>query len=173
MYTRSYRKNGESSGTRLPPDYGGTALVINQNEQRYEAPKQEEAPEMPSESTVICRPAIQRQPRRQSISAKTDENTSAKRYLPEKEPVIDNIDLSEPSPPLGNRNGVGSSIPSQALPTQDKEHKSPLVSFLDPEQLKSDDLLLLGLLFLIFKEGNLENSKEALLILAVLYLSGL
>ena len=49
---------------------------------------------------------------------------------------------------------------------EEKERKSPL------DRFQSDDWLLLGLLFLLWKEGECEDNS-ILLILAVLFLTGL
>ena len=58
--------------------------------------------------------------------------------------------------------------------TSAKENSLP--SLFDLENLKNDDLLLLGIAFMLLAEKNNDRSNiptDALLILAMLYLSGL
>ncbi len=163
MYTRSYGNRNGGVRTPLPPDYGGTALVIRQPEKQTDFQvtnrndnRRESFPE-------------ERQRRRYAAG---EGETSARKKL-EKEDGDEENDGYIFSPPFG-----GEGLPSEKTvdvflnDTANEEKKETgLGGFFSPENLKSDDLLLLGLIFLLF--GSDEGSREALLILAVLYLSGL
>lgn len=150
MYTRSYSK-GEAR-TQLPPDYGGTALVIG-----TPPPSQRGAP-APAE----------RSPRRSVVSCQDCTGE------PEK-PEDGKMPLIPPSCdgcPEGSCPGGAPSENGGCRPEQPQGGIFP-ASLFDPGQLKNDDLLLLGLIFLMLKEGgDREECREMLLILAVLYLAG-
>ena len=146
MYTRSFPSR------RMPPDYGGTALVIKSND------------EISSETNNTDGFSSDMRPRRTLIS----------RPLPQTIPI--------PSAPFGIS---GQEDAKEADFTDDEEHaletdtditdisRKPV--FFDPENLKSDDLLLLGiaLMLLYDKDENGSIPLDALLIIAMIYLSGL
>ncbi len=157
MYTRSYGRRD----TPLPPDYGGTALTVK--------PPSEEAP---------VRAALTRQSSRGS--AKGRDITPRRLQYDEESyriPSDDIIDRTEAPFGILGQNGEGEEYESE--PTSDTtaaslpEHgKRPLI---DLSKLKTDDLILLGLAFLIFTDKDREGDIpiDALMIIAVLFLSGL
>ncbi len=189
MYTRSYGSRGGAS-TRLPPDYGGTALVIRQPEAETEGATEASAISVEAPPSMQSPRPAERSPRRRS-TALGNRDTRARYPISTPEPSYNGPREFEIQPPFGNRapdDAVNSDygetadngdISESGAPLEvsaevsgaEAEHKSVLGSIFAPENLKSDDLLLLGLMFLLFGEGG--GSKEALLILAVLYLSGL
>ena len=151
MYTRSYPKSG--ARTQLPPDYGGTALVIG-------------TPPPPPHG--VPEPA-ERSPRRPVVPCPDCIGT------PEKPD-----DGGKPlSPPFGDGCPEGScpgGAPSENGGCRPEPPQGGIfpASLFDPGHLKNDDLLLLGLIFLMLKEGeDREGCREMLLILAVLYLAGM
>ena len=151
MYTRSYSK-GEAR-TQLPPDYGGTALVIG-------------APPPPPKG--VPEPA-ERSPRRPVVPCPDCIGA------PEKPD-----DGGKPlPPPFGNGCPEGSRSGDSPSESGDCRGEPPHggifpASLFDPGHLKNDDLLLLGLIFLMLKEGEgREGCREMLLILAVLYMAGM
>lgn len=156
MYTRSYPKRS------LPPDYGGTALTIR-------PPETEEAEPMVREAVLApSRDSDNRRPRRPPFG----------KERPPERPL--------PPPPFGGT-GVTSEAPPppplsppppipRNLPVGAEEQHSSLGHFLDPANLKSDDLLLLGLALLLIGDKDRpegESCADALLLLAMLYVSGL
>lgn len=148
MYTRSYSK-GEVR-TSLPPDYGGTALVVG-------------APPPPRETPITA----ERSPRRPSARCRdctvlSGENAGESDQI---QPEDLSNDISEP---------INTSAEHPCCPEAPTDEGIFSAALFDPGHLKNDDLLLLGLIFLMFKEGEgREGCKEMLLILAVLYLSGM
>lgn len=158
MYTRSYPRRS------LPPDYGGTALTIRPPEAEDAEPAAREAVLAPSQDSG------NRRPRRPPFG----------RERPPERP--------SPPPPFGGA-GVTSEVPPPPQPPLSPSPPMPrelpagaegqhpfLGSFLDPGNLKSDDLLLLGLALLLISDKDRpegESCADALLILAMLYVSGL
>ena len=151
MYTRSYPKRS------LPPDYGGTALTIRPPEPQEDDPPAREAMLAPSQD---------------SGNRRSRRPPSAREPMPER---------PFPPPPFG---GIGITAEEHSPPppmprelqANTTEHRSPLGNFLDPNLLKSDDLLLLGLALLLISDKDRpegESCADALLILAMLYVSGL
>lgn len=163
MYTRSYGSRGGGVRSSLPPDYGGTALVIRQ-------------PEPKTDSQLPVKNERQRERFREHGQRAYHESehggTSARKKL-EKEDTYEEKNEYNFSPPFGG-GGLSSAQNADTEFSEiiEKEKKdSVLGGLFSPENLKSDDLLLLGLIFLLFSSE--EGNREALLILAVLYLSGL
>lgn len=155
MYTRSYARR--STDTPLPPDYGGTALTLK-------VPT-EEAP---------TRSALTRQSGRGSASGR-EITPRYPQYTEEnyREPSDDVVDKTEPPFGIYGQNGEGQERENE--PTVNVASQSESKPLIDLSKLKNDDLLLLGLAFLIFadKEREGEIPVDALLILATLFLSGL
>lgn len=144
MYTRSFPSR------RMPPDYSGTALVVKRTD------------EEPSSQSIFDEPSSNMRPRRTLIS----------KPLP---PVIPPI--SAPFGISGQKDAEESSTTSNAPLTSDTALADHIQkqAFFDPESLKSDDLLLLGIaLMLLYDKDESGNIPlDALLIIAMLYLSGL
>ena len=164
MYTRSYNNRPTPQVRSLPPDYGGTALVISQPDP---APKSE-APLPPPPRFAERRhphtPASEKndipQIRRETLTAAP---------IPPSDPIG--------APPFG---GMGQpseetsaflSSPGEEMSPPPPPPPSPLDKLFDPANLKSDDLLLLGLLLLLAGEGS--AGQDSLLLLAALYMAGL
>lgn len=144
MYTRSYSKT--EARTPLPPDYGGTALVIGTPPAKDISQPAERSPRRP---VVPCPDCI----------------GSPENKEPDRAPL---------PPPFGDgRPDTGAGQSCDRPPEPPAGGIFP-TSLFDPGHLKNDDLLLLGLIFLMLKEGeDREGCREMLLILAVLYLSGM
>lgn len=160
MYTRSFPSRRGVTSSQLPPDYGGTALVVNHSESSESQPRA---------LTLGRGGGAKERPR---------------------EPFLNDERNVPPVPPFPPPFGVrGQDEARQApaafhheneddvCPIDENENGSPSVpSFLDPSNLKSDDLLLLGLALLFFTDKEFSDGEfptDALLILAMLYLSGL
>ena len=165
MYTRSYARR--TTDAPLPPDYGGTALTLR--------PPTDEAP---------ARSALTR-PTGRGTSFGRDITPRRPQYTEEnyREPSDEVIDKTEAPFGIYGQNGEGeryenepTSVSVQTAARQSREGRvrddKPLI---DLSKLGSDDLLLLGLAFLIFtdKDRDGEIPVDALLILATLFLSGL
>ncbi len=158
MYTRSYSKR--TTDAPLPPDYGGTALTMKP----------------PSDETPV-RAALTRQSGRGTAFGR-DITPRRPQYNEEnyREPSDGIIDKTEPPFGILGQNGEGERYEngqmSDTSPTALNDGGKPLI---DLSKLGSDDLLLLGLAFLIFtdKDRDGEIPVDALLILATLFLSGL
>ena len=146
MYTRSFPSR------RMPPDYGGTALVIKNND------------EISSDAHSIDDFSSNMRPRRTLIS----------KPLPQTVPVP-----SAPFGVLGQEDAKEADYIEDEKPAlktgADITDNSRKPVFFDPENLKSDDLLLLGiaLMLLYDKDENGSIPLDALLIIAMIYLSGL
>ncbi len=157
MYTRSY--SNRINNAPLPPDYSGTALTL--------------------------RPPTEEVPARAALTRPSGRGTAFGRDITPRYPQYSEENYREPSDgivdkteaPFGilGQNGEGERevnepIPD-SLPTASRESR-PLI---DLSKLGSDDLLLLGLAFLIFTDKDREGDipVDALLILATLFLSGL
>lgn len=182
MYTRSYGNQRNGVRTQLPPDYGGTALVIKQPEAQSE--NKSAVGYDDKNGGIITERRSRRQmgqnrERTEPLHRTTD--TTARRSLDDARPRrnTENKDNKDDfRPPFGGETGVETAeTAASAFPDEGRLFSQKGMIF-DPEHLKSDDLLLLGLLFLLFSdesdgEGRSESCREALLILAVLYLSGL
>lgn len=187
MYTRSYASKGIAS-TRIPPDYGGTALVIRQ-ETPEDTANISQTPSDPVPAAQTAR-AAERSPRRRAATVPHGD-TGARYPISYPEAQYKSSRGLEVRSPFGDK--AQSELDEAFMPTEEvapqsldgdsvleasavasvernNEHKGVFGSIFSPETLKSDDLLLLGLMFLLFEEGG--NGREALLILAVLYLSG-
>ena len=157
MYTRSYSdKNG---GAPLPPDYSGTALTLRPPS--AETPTRAALTRQSTRATAFGRDITPRYP-----------TYSEENYRESGDEVSEGT-----APPFGiyGQNGEGQdreNEPSQSASIGGNRCDKPLI---DLSKLKSDDLLLLGLAFLIFsdKEREGEMPVDALLILATLFLSGL
>ncbi len=157
MYTRSYPRRNEEKP--LPPDYGGTALTV--------------------------KPPLSEPPKRAALTHESSRGSAKGRDITPRRPQYDEENYRLPSddvidktePPFGilGQNGEGEEYENEPMnetvPTAAKEEK-PLI---DLSKLKTDDLLLLGLAFLIFTDKDREDGIpiDALLILATLFLSGL
>ncbi len=157
MYTRSY--SSRSNNATLPPDYGGTALTVK-----------------PPTDEIPIRSALTR-PTGRGTSFGRDITPRRPQYNEEnyREPSDEIIDKTEAPFGIYGQNGEGSTYENEptpvSVPTASRVDK-PLI---DLSKLGSDDLLLLGLAFLIFtdKDRDGEIPVDALLILATLFLSGL
>lgn len=155
MYTRSYPKRTTRDNAPLPPDYGGTALVIKPPEPE---------PQPRSALTYPRAPFSGNDGKPRRMLYDYDDNV-----------IYGNEDKFEaPFGSLG-QNGEGqeknTEIPSSSMTLDDKK-PAPVI---DLSKLKTDDLLLLGLAFLIFTDKDRDEGIpiDALLILAMLFLSGL
>ncbi len=157
MYTRSY--SSRSNSAPLPPDYGGTALTVK--------PPVDEAPTR----SALTRPNVRGLASGRDITPRYPQYTE-ENYREPGDGIIDNTEA-----PFGilGQNGEGEEAVnepiSDAVPTASRDNK-PLI---DLSKLGSDDLLLLGLAFLIFTDKDRDGDipVDALLILATLFLSGL
>ena len=156
MYTRSYNRTPE---TPLPPDYGGTALTIKP----------------PSEDSHV-KSALTAASRRGSDFGR-DITPRRPQYSEEnyREPIDEIVDKTEPPFGIYGQNGEGLTYENEQAPVSAPTALQESKPLIDLSKLGSDDLLLLGLAFLIFtdKEREGEIPIDALLILATLFLSGL
>lgn len=157
MYTRSYASR--STDAPLPPDYSGTALTLK-----------------PPTDEVPTRSALTR-PIGRGTSFGRDITPRYPQYSEEnyREPADEVIDKNEAPFGIYGQNGEGESYenePTSATVSNAPHDGKPLI---DLSKLGSDDLLLLGLAFLIFTDKDREGEipVDALLILATLFLSGL
>ncbi len=188
MYTRSYGNHRAGVRTPLPPDYGGTALVIRQpetmREEQTTGREERSLPPAERRRRGLRGGAEGRNPAEGAPGEAETEDLAAGRKSGEGSPSRPEESAGSAGgrasgrgrekkggppdfrPPFGEGGGVGDA---------EQTSSNGGHGLLDPEHLKSDDLLLLGLLFLLFRDGagGEDGSREALLILAVLYLSGL
>lgn len=154
MYTRSYPKRTVTDNAPLPPDYGGTALVIK-------PPESEPQPRAALTHSRAPFSGNDGKPRRMLYGYDGGAYGNENKF----------------EPPFGSlgQNGEGqeenTDIPSASMIAESKK-PAPVI---DLSKLKTDDLLLLGLAFLIFtdKDRDEDIPIDALLILAMLFLSGL
>ena len=157
MYTRSYA--GRNTDAPLPPDYGGTALTLK----------------VPSEEAPI-RAALTRSSGRGNAFGR-DITPRYPQYSEEtyREPSDDVVDKTEAPFGIYGQNGEGEGYRNESVPSSAAASSHVDKPLIDLSKLGSDDLLLLGLAFLIFtdKEREEEIPVDALLILATLFLSGL
>lgn len=191
MYTRRYRS---PSGTApsLPPDYGGTALVIPH------APPPEEPPVLPPDPIAPPPPAPEAPPpadgrpsrpgrsqrplfsgrRGSAITPPAPGNGTNDPRRPEDRPTAAGA-LRDPlgAPPFG---GLGHSSEEETAPVSvapDHREEATAVSPLSLSllALRQDDLLLLGLLLFLLHEqdGGNTDCRDALLLLAVLFVAGM
>ena len=146
MYTRSFPSR------RMPPDYGGTALVVKNTEDKNSQEQAQDAfpSDMRPRRTLISRPVPPILPQ---FSAPFG--------------ILGQEDAKEISSEGEQKDGTAT--------IEASEISSPKQTLFNPEALKSDDLLLLGiaLMLLYDKDENGEIPLDALLILAMIYLSGL
>lgn len=155
MYTRSY-----PSRRPLPVDYGGTALTVKGQGQFRE---EENDISQGTQSNIPKRPiSFSRSEQRQPIFPPPFGYEDREEPLQENEPRQEILEsTSEPE--------------TQEIQATEDSHVSP--SLFSVGNLKSDDLLLLGLAFLLYAEKNNSDDgqfpTDALLILAMLYLSGI
>lgn len=164
MYTRSYgnKRTGRMTEATPPPDYGGTALVIKQN-----GHLENQGTKSASGSAIVADRIPRRREFRDNVNERKD--TSARKKLDSEESNSNSQGEGRFESPFGENGGQFESA-SSTLKKLDKA----VAGFINPENLKSDDLLLLGLIFLLFKEGaDNDGAKEAIMLLAILYLSGL
>ena len=156
MYTRSYARN---SASPLPPDYSGTALTLK--------PPSEEAP---------VRSALTR-PSGRGTAFGRDITPRRPQYSEEsyREPGDDTVDKTEAPFGIFGQNGEGERYENEPIPNSVQTSSRADKPLIDLSKLGSDDLLLLGLAFLIFTDKDREGDipVDALLILATLFLSGL
>lgn len=158
MYTRSFPKRS------LPPDYGGTALTVR-------------LPEQSSGREAIASPppdSGNRRPRRPPFG---------REEMPPRPPIappFGGVGLHEESPPSDDEEAFTEpSAPLEhtaSLPVSTEERPSFLGGLLESASLKSDDLLLLGLALLLISDKDRpegESCADALLLLAMLYVSGI
>lgn len=157
MYTRSFSTRQGPTHRPLPPDYGGTALTI---------PRSEESA-LPEGA---ARPAVTPPPPSDSYGRRSRRPLSSRQeFSPSPRP--------EAPPPFG---GVGQP-PRRKVPPKEKgglslpETTSTSESGFRLLHLQSDDLLLLGLAMLLLNDKDRPegSSNDALLLLAMLYVSGL
>lgn len=157
MYTRSYASRNTEAP--LPPDYSGTALTLR--------PPTDEAPPR----AALTRPSGRGTAFGRDITPRYPQY-SEENY---REPSDDIVEKNEAPFGILGQNGEGerkvNEPISDALSTASRESR-PLI---DLSKLGSDDLLLLGLAFLIFTDKDRDGDipVDALLILATLFLSGL
>ena len=157
MYTRSYV--GRNNDTPLPPDYGGTALTLK-----------------PPTDEATARVALTR-PSGRGTAFGRDITPRYPQYSEEnyREPSDAIVDKTEAPFGIYGQNGESERYENEPTPisvTTAQHDSKPLI---DLSKLGSDDLLLLGLAFLIFTDKEREGDipVDALLILATLFLSGL
>ncbi len=194
MYTRSYGSRQNLSPRTLPPDYGGTALTISQPEPApppppaLPSPPREDPPERP--------PSLSHEPARRPRFSGRRHPIITSPSMPSKPDYDARRDTQkEPSPssrrdPLGAPPFGGGADPylgggQPFTPTEadvasvgseaslaDSSDDGRLFSTLS---LKQDDLLLLGLLLFLLHEQDEEDTdcRDALLLLAVLFVAGL
>ncbi len=228
MYTRSYGSRPSISPRALPPDYGGTALVIPQPESEREPtppPRPEQAPEAsPAPPMNPPRPEM---PSRPSEPPQQGQGTRPRPPLPPRRsrftgrrspaitpppmPQEPDFDPRRPeereAPPSSRRDPLGappfgggaqpfggggqpfrgeaSSFTETAAEAEEaasrhseewEENDRPVrPSPFSTLSLRQDDLLLLGLLLFLLHEQDEEGAdcRDALLLLAVLFVSGL
>ncbi len=157
MYTRSYASRNTEAP--LPPDYSGTALTLR-------PPTDESQPR-----AALTRPSSRGTAFGRDITPRYPQY-SEENY---REPSDDIVDKNEAPFGILGQNGEGERKVNEPIPdalmTASRESR-PLI---DLSKLGSDDLLLLGLAFLIFTDKDREGDipVDALLILATLFLSGL
>ncbi len=198
MYTRSYGSRQNTSPRTLPPDYGGTALVIQQPEPAptpssspiLSAPSREAIPEQRQESPAEPSPS-----RRTRFTGRRRPMTTVP-SLPQKPDYDARRDTQKEPSPSSRRDPLGAPpfgggadpylgggqpfTPSEAdvasvgseASLADSSDDGRLFSALS---LKQDDLLLLGLLLFLLHEQDEEDTdcRDALLLLAVLFVAGL
>ncbi len=155
MYTRSYPSRKKESDSRLPPDYGGTALTLKQSE--AETKRQALTSEAP--------PSKEHSRRAINIISRAEKEAPPPLFIP-------------PFGDLG-QNGEGENGPDESVGylNAEKEEQTSAASarpVIDLSKIKTDDLLLLGLALMFFLDKEKEDGLplDALLILAVLFLSG-
>ncbi|MBQ8254070.1 MAG: hypothetical protein IJY94_01035 [Clostridia bacterium] len=163
MYTRSYASR--NTDTPLPPDYGGTALTLRNPTD--EAPTRSALTRPSGRGNAFGRDITPRYPQY------NEEN-----YREAGDGIIEKNE-----PPFGiyGQNGEGEERQNEpvsapaAITAPHVETVRGDKPLIDLSKLGSDDLLLLGLAFLIFtdKDRDGEIPVDALLILATLFLSGL
>ncbi len=163
MYTRSYsRDNGVR--TPLPPDYGGTALVINSPDKEGQGHADQSAITAPER-------AVPRRRERRAESIPRNDEDSVRDGRRELEKKRDEEQKKEPDTLISPFGGLGQTLSHSVA---DKKHEGLFHGLFSPDNIRSDDLLLLGLMFLMYSEGlEKEGCKEAMLLLAVIYLSGI
>lgn len=227
MYTRSYGSRPSITSRPLPPDYGGTALVIPQPEAESTPPPHPEPPILPPQltsrppqpsveaprpsdtqpphSSATPQPPRPQRPSRPRFSGRRNRPITAPSM-----PTPPDFDARRPedatpspadrrdplgAPPFGGlgipplrglENLFGTSDtaehidgePSEGMPpkTEDSATSSapPLLPF-TTLALRQDDLLLLGLLLFLLHEQDEGDTdcRDALLLLAVLFVAGL
>lgn len=224
MYTRSYGSRPSITSRSLPPDYGGTALVIPQSEAEPTPPHPEppilspqsasrppqpsiEAPSdnPPPHSSATPQPTRPQRPSRPRFSGRRNRPITAPSMptppdydarRPEDTPPS-SADRRDPlgAPPFGGfgipplrglENLVGTSDTaehtdhdaSQGIPHKAEDAPASASHPLPPFTtlaLRQDDLLLLGLLLFLLHEQDEGDTdcRDALLLLAVLFVAGL
>lgn len=189
MYTRSYRSHTGVLSRPLPPDYGGTALVIGTSGGE---PTDDVSISgtVPSETGAVGR--VDRNGGRGQQGAFGAERRTDPTRAPAHENGGPPNRHDTPRFPLDREPLVPPPAPEGDLPFQEKrEEDDPNAPLYEKEavtrsahrlfpaelldKFRQDDLLLLGLILLLLseKEHGEKDHKEALLILGVLYLSGL
>ncbi len=157
MYTRSYA--GRNNDAPLPPDYSGTALTLKPPSE--EAPIRAALTRSSGRGTAFGRDITPRYPQY------TEES-----YRERKDDIVDKTEA-----PFGilGQNGEGERYENEPIPNSVPTSSRTDKPLIDLSKLGSDDLLLLGLAFLIFTDKDREGEipVDALLILATLFLSGL
>ena len=156
MYTRSYAGRNNAP---LPPDYSGTALTLR-------PPAEEVQPR-----AALTRPSGRGKAFGRDITPRYPQY-SEENY---REPSDDIIDKTEAPFGLLGQNGEGEIDANEPISDAIQAVSHDIRPLIDLSKLGSDDLLLLGLAFLIFtdKDRDGEIPVDALLILATLFLSGL
>lgn len=157
MYTRSYA--GRNNASPLPPDYSGTALTLK--------PPSEETPIR----TALTRPSGRGTAFGRDITPRRPQYSEGS-Y---REPGDDIVDKTEAPFGILGQNGEGERYENEPIPNSVPTSSRTDKPLIDLSRLGSDDLLLLGLAFLIFTDKDREGDipVDALLILATLFLSGL
>ncbi len=195
MYTRSYSKQKQNAiRAPLPPDYSGTVL----SEQGHI--KDEGLPESAAPAVTSSAKGITRRPKRQSRPAQEAASDSRpslleglfgykndkthtqeadyRRHNEEETGYREDTYEADSFSEADNSPKLQSGILEGTDNNTEKEYPEPSKSggLLFPQGVRQDDVLLLGLMLFLYSEsknGACESCKEALVLLALLYLSGL
>lgn len=194
MYTRSYGTPKPAViRSPLPPDYSGTALsepiVFNDTVQ-------------PDSQSSIT--GTQNNPNLHDSNASHDiiighskQAKKEQRSTPSKRPSDRDIELprnteSVGRAPFGNigkieneysdetyyQNVSDDTIQNESRSSDQKSDRSSLGDIIFPDGVRNDDLLLLGLIFLLYNESktdeaNQSGCREVIMLLALLYIAGM
>lgn len=151
MYTRSYPSRKKESDSRLPPDYGGTALTVKQGEGDNKR------------RALTAEPSASREHPHRPVNIAVDKETEPPPFF---------------APPFGDLGQNGEGVSEDAMTevqTAEETAEASSRPVIDLSRIRTDDLLLLGLALMFFLDKEKEDGLplDALMIIAVLFLSGL